>query len=156
MSNHQSVSTTITHQVQKHSCMCFISEDKMVVFVFCTCNMLIGSICHALTGTWRPAAQPRSLWGNSPVEQHAPRLGGGREPQAQASPCPHSEQPRGWERGMDDRTEKKSVNNNVKQRYAEKRNVNETPDVTKWRQKKTCFSTVANVSPNMCRLSIPW
>lgn len=78
----------------KHLCISFTSEHRWTACVFCTCKTLTGSFCHALTGTWRPAAQPRSLWGNSPVEPRAPMPAGDLEQRAQASPCPHSEQRR--------------------------------------------------------------
>lgn len=74
---------------------------KAIKSVFCTCYVMTGSFCHALTGTWRPAAPPRSLWGNSPVGPRAPGLGGGREPRSLASPCPHSEPQRGRERASE-------------------------------------------------------
>lgn len=95
MRNHQSASTTITCRVQKHE-----GDMKVIKSVFCTCNVTNGSLSHALTGTWRPAAQPRSLWGSSPVGPHAPGLGGGREPQSRASPCPRSEHQRRRERAF--------------------------------------------------------
>lgn len=54
-------------------------------------SRLLADSVYALTGTWKPPTQPRSLWGNSPVAPRAPAPAGGREPRAQASPCPRSE-----------------------------------------------------------------
>lgn len=54
-------------------------------------SRLLADSVYALTGTWKPPTQPRSLWGNSPVAPRAPAPAGGQEPRAQASPCPRSE-----------------------------------------------------------------
>lgn len=79
-------------------CFVLMMEWRFLYHVPARC-LLIGWFCHVLTGTWRPAAQLRSLWGSSPVERCAPRHEGVREPRAQASPYPHSEQPREWRGG---------------------------------------------------------